>query len=98
MEVEPPRRLGLLRGSVTGVSCSGETRALAGATVWLDGRLDEFTLPTDSLGTYARWLDSRNAPATMITGLDGWVPDVREITLRSGRTTVADVVLHQDGC
>ena len=98
LEVEPPRKWGLLRGSVTGVSCEGSTRPLAGATVWLDGRLDDFTLPTDASGKYARWLDSRNAPATMITGLDGWVPDVRSVSLMAGRTTVADVVLHQDGC
>ncbi|MBM7783660.1 hypothetical protein JOD67_000340 [Tenggerimyces flavus] len=29
---------------------------------------------------------------------EGWVPDVRSISLRAGRTTVADVVLQQDGC
>ncbi|MBM7783657.1 Kelch repeat-containing protein [Tenggerimyces flavus] len=98
LSVSPPRRWGLLRGTVTGVSCEGVARVLAGATVWLDGRLDDFTLPTDASGSYARWLDSRNGPATMITGLDGWVPDVRSVSLRAGRTTVADVVLQQDGC
>lgn len=98
VSVSPPRKWGLLRGTVTGISCEGISRPLPGATVWLDGRLDDFTLPTSAAATYARWLDSRNTPATLITGLDGWVPDVRTVTLRPGRTTVTDITLHQDGC
>ncbi len=98
MTVDPPRRWGLLRGTVSGTSCDGTVRPLPGATVWLDGRLDDFTLPTDSTGAYAQWLDARNAPATLVAGLDGWIPEVRTVDLRAGRPTVVDVTLQENGC
>lgn len=98
MTADPPNRWALLRGTVTGLRCDGTAEALPGASVWLDGRLDDFTLSTGTDGTYARWLDSRNAPATLVVGQDGWVPEVRQVSLRSGGTTTVDVQLFQDGC
>jgi hypothetical protein len=98
MAADPPRGWGLVRGAVTGVGCDGTARALPGATVSLDGRRDDFTVPTDGAGRYARWLDSRNAPLTLIAGLDGWNPEVRTVNLRAGQRVTVDVQLQQADC
>lgn len=98
MKVDPPDRWGVLTGTVTGASCDGSIEPLPGASVWLDGRLDDFTVPTDEAGTFGRWLDSRNGPATMIVGLDGWIPETRTVRLTAQRTTTENVRLHRSDC
>ena len=98
MLVNAPRRWGKLTGTVTGASCDGTVAPLPGATVWLHGRTDEFTIPTDADGRYIRWLDSANSPATVVVGLDGWTPQTTKIKLSGGRTTTLDVKIGRASC
>jgi N-acetylneuraminic acid mutarotase len=95
---DAPRRWGKLTGTVTGASCDGTLAPLPGASVWVHGRTDDFTIPTDADGRYTRWLDSRNSPATVVVGLDGWTPQTTKVKLSGGRTTTLDVTLRPASC
>jgi Kelch motif len=98
MLADAPRRWSMLVGTVRGVNCDGSVAPLPGATVWLDGRIDDFTIPTGADGRYVRWLDSKNTPATAVVGLDGWTSQPQRVRLSAGRTTTLDVTLQRASC
>jgi subtilisin family serine protease/N-acetylneuraminic acid mutarotase len=93
MNVEPPEQWGKVAGAVAGERCDGSTVPLPGATIAIDSRASIHTLRTDADGRYALWLDQRHNPLSVIAGLDGWRPEVKEVEIRAGETTNADFVL-----
>lgn len=98
MNVMPPRRWSKLAGTVTGVACDTTSSPLPGATVQVDSRTMDWTFSTDANGQYARWIDRRNNPLTVIASKDGYKPQSDEVRLLQGQTTIADFALEEVGC
>ncbi|WBQ07495.1 S8 family serine peptidase [Kribbella sp. CA-293567] len=93
LTVTPPTAWSKLAGTVTGVSTSGTTAPLAGATVQVDSWSQSYTFITDKDGGYAYWLDRRNNPLTLIAAKDGYRPQTRSTRLINGETVVEDFAL-----
>ncbi|MPZ86323.1 MAG: galactose oxidase [Actinophytocola sp.] len=94
MRVERPRTWGEITGTVTGRECSGDTSALAGAPVWVDGRDVSYPLTTDAQGHYSLWLDQRHNPLSVIATKDGYRPKSATAHVRPGRSTTQDFALQ----
>ncbi|WP_242002104.1 S8 family serine peptidase [Kribbella steppae] len=93
MNVTPPTTWSKLLGTVTGVSTSGVTAPLPGATVQVDSWASSYTFITDSSGKYAYWLDRRNNPLTLIAAKDGYKPQTRTTRLIAGEPVTEDFAL-----
>lgn len=93
MNVTPPNTWSKLLGTVTGVSSSGATAALPGATVEVDSWAQSYTFITDKDGKYAYWLDRRNNPLTLIAAKDGYKPQTRTVKLVAGTPVTSDFAL-----
>ena len=98
MNVTPPRRWGKLAGTVSGVACDGTTDPLPGATVQVESFAQEWTFNTDANGEYARWIDRRHNPLTVIAAKDGYQPEVDRVRIQAGETVRADFDLDRTGC
>lgn len=94
MNVTPPPTWGKLTGTVTGVSCDGQTSPLADATVHLSTWVMELTLFTGTDGGYAHWLDFRHSPFFVIVAKDGYQPQFRQTSITAGETTTENWTLH----
>ncbi len=93
MNVTPPTTWSKLLGTVTGVSTSGVTAPLPGATVEVDSWAPEYTFITDKDGNYAYWLDRRNNPLTLIAAKDGYKPQTRTTKLVAGTPVTENFAL-----
>jgi hypothetical protein len=98
MHITPPVTWGKLAGTVTGVSCQGESSPLAGATVQVDSWATDWTFETDAQGQYAYWIDVRNNPLSIIAAKDGYKPKFRTVRIRQGQTVTANFALQKAGC
>ncbi|MFD4946175.1 carboxypeptidase regulatory-like domain-containing protein [Streptomyces sp. NPDC058409] len=96
LDVNPPKTWGKITGMVTGVSCTGTSAPLTGATVQIASRTASFTLRTDRNGKYVLWLDVSNNPLTVIAAKDDWATQTRSVKITKGRTTTADFSLKPD--
>ncbi|WP_405820297.1 carboxypeptidase regulatory-like domain-containing protein [Streptomyces sp. NBC_01390] len=102
LKVTIPRTWGHLSGTVTDRRTGAP---LAGATVQIcpaahagapgcDRRTHTVrTVRTDSDGRYDLWLDARPSPLRITASADGHRPATKEVTLRPGRATTADLSL-----
>ncbi|MEU4195774.1 S8 family serine peptidase [Kribbella sp. NPDC026611] len=93
MNVTPPTTWSKLLGTVTGVSSSGTSAPLPGATVEVDSWAQSYTFITDKDGHYAYWLDRRNNPLTLIAAKDGYKPQTRTTKLVAGTPVTEDFAL-----
>lgn len=93
MNVTPPTTWSKLLGTVTGVSTSGVTAPLPGATVEVDSWASSYTFITDKNGNYAYWLDRRNNPLTLIAAKDGYKPQTRTTKLIAGTPVTENFAL-----
>jgi subtilisin family serine protease len=93
MNVTPPTTWSKLLGTVTGVSTSGVTAPLPGATVEVDSWASSYTFITDKDGNYAYWLDRRNNPLTLIAAKDGYKPQTRTTKLIAGTPVTENFAL-----
>ncbi|QNE17719.1 S8 family serine peptidase [Kribbella qitaiheensis] len=93
MNVTPPTTWSKLLGTVTGVSISGVTAPLPGATVEVDSWASSYTFITDKDGNYAYWLDRRNNPLTLIAAKDGYKPQTRTTKLVAGTPVIENFAL-----
>ena len=95
LHVNPPKSWGKMNGTVLGVTASGGTAPLSGATVQVDSWASSYTLTTTSDGTYALWLDTRNNPLTVIVAKDGYQPTVATVKIKKGVAVVTDFTLKR---
>jgi hypothetical protein len=95
LTVAAPKTWGKVAGTVLGVTASGGTAPIAGATVQLDGALASYTLTTATDGTYAIWLDVKNNPLTEIVAKDGFQPTATTVKLTKGGTVTKDFTLKR---
>ncbi|MCW3817747.1 carboxypeptidase regulatory-like domain-containing protein [Micromonospora sp. DR5-3] len=96
MTVQPPKDWGKATGVVTGVDCKGNSTALRGATVRINGKKGwTYTLKTDADGRYAIWAPKDN-PVTINAVRDGWEPQFRLVNLKAGETIATDFALRPD--
>jgi hypothetical protein len=93
MNVTPPTTWSKLLGTVTGVSSTGVSAPLPGATVQVDSWAQSYTFITDKDGNYAYWLDRRNNPLTLIAAKDGYKPQTRTTRLVAGEPVIEDFAL-----
>jgi hypothetical protein len=93
LTVTPPSTWAKIQGTVTGVSTSGASKPLPGATVEVDSWAQSYTFTTDAAGQYAYWLDIRNNPLTLIAAKDGYKPQTRSTELVSGEPITEDFAL-----
>lgn len=93
MNVTPPKTWSKLQGTVTGVSSSGVSAALPGATVQVDSWAQSYTFITDKEGKYAYWLDRRNNPLTLIAAKDGYRPQTRMTRLVANQPVTENFAL-----
>jgi N-acetylneuraminic acid mutarotase len=95
LHVNPPSTWGKITGTVLGVTATGGTAPLAGATVQIDSWASTYTLTTATDGTYALWLDTRNNPLTVIVAKDGYQPTVATVKITKGATVVSNFTLKR---
>ncbi|MFC4032612.1 carboxypeptidase regulatory-like domain-containing protein [Streptomyces polygonati] len=95
LHVDPPKTWGKITGTVLGVTASGGTAPIAGATVQIDSWASTYSLTTAADGTYALWLDTRNNPLTVIVAKDGYQPTVATVKLTKGATVTSDYTLKK---
>nr|WP_245791464.1 carboxypeptidase regulatory-like domain-containing protein [Actinacidiphila rubida] len=95
LHVNPPKTWGKMNGTVLGVTATGGTAPLAGATVQVDSWASTYTLTTTSDGTYALWLDTRNNPLTVIVAKDGYQPTVATVKIKKGLAVITDFTLKR---
>ncbi|MBM9507646.1 carboxypeptidase regulatory-like domain-containing protein [Actinacidiphila acididurans] len=95
LHVNPPKTWGKITGTVLGVTATGGTAPLAGATVQIDTWATSYTLTTGSDGTYALWLDTRNNPLTLIVAKDGYQPTTTTVKIQKGATTTSNFTLKR---
>lgn len=93
LSVTPPSTWAKLQGTVTGVSKTGASAPLAGATVQVDSWAQSYTFSTDASGEYAYWLDIRNNPLTLIAAKDGYKPQTRSTELLADEPVTEDFAL-----
>lgn len=93
MNVSPPKSWGKLQGTVTGVTCGGETVGVP-ATVRVNaaGSGAGFTLTADASGTYMVWLPKGRYD--VIVAKDGWVPEFDRIRVTAGFVATLDFSLE----
>jgi hypothetical protein len=95
LHVNPPKTWGKANGTIYGVTASGGTAPLAGATVQVDSWAATYTLTTAADGTYALWLDTRNNPLTVIIAKDGYQPTVATVRIKKGVAVITDFTLKR---
>ncbi|WP_327365408.1 carboxypeptidase-like regulatory domain-containing protein [Streptomyces sp. NBC_01217] len=95
MHVNPPKHWGKYAGTVLGADDAGGTAPLAGATVRLDAKTSSHTLTTAEDGTFALWLDARDAPLTVTVTKDGYQPATAKVKIEKGETTIGDFTLKK---
>ncbi|MER5755349.1 carboxypeptidase regulatory-like domain-containing protein [Streptomyces sp. NPDC002088] len=95
MHVNPPKHWGKYAGTVLGADGAGGTAPLAGATVRLDAKTSSHTLTTAEDGTFALWLDARDAPLTVTVTKDGYQPATAKVKIEKGETTIGDFTLKK---
>ncbi|MFI1097919.1 carboxypeptidase regulatory-like domain-containing protein [Streptomyces sp. NPDC020917] len=95
LHVDPPKTWGKMNGTILGVTATGGTAPLSGATVQVDSWASSYTLTTTSDGTYALWLDTRNNPLTVIVAKDGYQPTVATVKIKKGVAVVTDFTLKR---
>jgi hypothetical protein len=100
MNVTPPKTWGKVAGTVLGRDCQGNTAPLNGAQIHINGQFGYmFDLSTDAAGKYARWLDTKYSPLTIIASKDGYISQTKsKITLKKGKTTTVNFTLQKLGC
>ncbi|WP_370516938.1 S8 family serine peptidase [Micromonospora sp. HM134] len=83
MNVSPPNNWGKIQGTVTGVTCGGQTVGVP-ATIRLNlvNSTTGVTLTADAQGRYAWWLPKGKYEA--IVAKDGWVPQVQRTVVEAG--------------
>lgn len=93
MNVSPPRSWGKLQGTVTGVTCGGETVGVP-ATVRVNaaGSGAGYTLTADASGQYAWWLPKGRYD--VIVAKDGWIPEVERTKVKAGFVGTLDFSLE----
>lgn len=93
MNVSPPKSWGKLQGTVTGVTCGGETVGVP-ATVRVNaaGSGAGFTLKADASGTYTVWLPKGRYD--VIVAKDGWVPEFDRTRVEAGFVATLDFSLE----
>ncbi|WP_018254635.1 S8 family serine peptidase [Salinispora mooreana] len=93
MNVSPPKSWGKLQGTVTGVTCGGETAGVP-ATVRVNaaGSGAGFTLTADASGKYMVWLPKGRYD--VIVAKDGWVPEFDRIRVTAGFVATLDFSLE----
>jgi subtilisin family serine protease len=94
MLVTAPNNWGKIAGTVTGVSCKGDVSPLVGATVQINGKLEQLPLKTDKSGRYARWMATGNNPLNVIVAQAGYQPQTRQVQLKPKQTTLQDFHLQ----
>ena len=98
LTVTPPPAWGKLRGTVSGVSCTGATAPLAGATLQVDSWAGSWTFTTGSDGGYAYWFNVRHNPLQLIAAKDGYKPQTKKVRLVRGTTVTGNFALKKNGC
>lgn len=98
MHVPFPANFGTLQGTVSGFGqCDTPGSTLAGATVFIDGQLQDFTIQTDANGFYTWALDEANSPITLTVSANGYVQEVRSgVIVVAQQTTTEDFTLRLD--
>lgn len=93
MNVSPPKSWGKLQGTVTGVTCGGETAGVpATVRVNASGSGAGFTLTADASGKYTVWLPKGRYD--VIVAKDGWVPEFDRIRVQAGFVATLDFSLE----
>ena len=103
MTVTPPHQWGGIIGTITdattGQPISGP---LGGATIQVCSYSTgstctpvHYTLKTDSKGHYTLWLDERDSPLQVIAAADGYIQQIRRITIRPGTATTINFALSR---
>jgi N-acetylneuraminic acid mutarotase len=98
MHVPLPASFGILNGTVTGLGhCDAPGGPIEGATVFIDGQIEDFTLTTDENGFYTWALDSANSPVEITVTADGFVGEtVSGVIITPQQTTTTDFELRLD--
>lgn len=98
MHVPFPANFGTLQGTVSGLGqCDTPGGTLAGATVFIDGQLQDFTIQTDANGNYTWALDEANSPITLTVSANGYVQEIRSgVIVVAQQTTTEDFTLRLD--
>lgn len=93
MNVSPPSNWGKLQGTVTGVTCGGETVGVP-ATVRVNaaGSGAGYTLTADASGAYVWWLPKGRYD--VIVAKDGWVPEIDRTRVKAGFVGTLDFSLE----
>ncbi|MFJ6195927.1 S8 family serine peptidase [Micromonospora sp. NPDC092111] len=93
MNVSPPASWGKLQGTVTGVTCGGQTVGVpATIRVNLVGSTTGTTLTADGQGRYAWWLPKGRYE--VIVAKDSWVPEVVRTQVEAGIVGTLDFSLE----
>jgi N-acetylneuraminic acid mutarotase len=98
MNVTPPKTWGKITGTVSGLACAGTTGPLQGAAVQIDGAAADYTLTTDSNGSYEYWIDKSDNPLTVIVSQDSWQSQATGEKIKAGATVSANFTLSPDSC
>jgi N-acetylneuraminic acid mutarotase len=98
MHVPVPPNFGLLEGTVDGTGrCDIPGGPIEGATVFVDGPSEDFTLETDSNGHYQWFFDAANSPVDITVSAPGYLGDtVTGVVMTAGGTTTQDFTLRLD--
>ncbi len=98
MHVPLPANFGTLNGTVTGLQqCDAPGGPIEGATVFIDGQNEDFTLTTDANGFYTWALDAANSPVTITVSADGYNGESQSgVIITPQQTTTTDFELRLD--
>lgn len=97
MHVNAPN-FGTLNGAVNGMGrCDAAGSAIDGATVFVDGPLEDYTLTTNASGNYTRSFDAANSPVNITVSAPGYVTQtLTGVILVAGQITTEDFALRMD--
>ena len=98
MTVPLPGNFGTLNGTVTGLGqCDAPGAPIEGATVFVDGPLEDFTLTTDANGFYTWSFDAANSPVDITVSAPGYIGEsATGVVITAGQTTTVDFELRLD--
>ena len=98
MHVPLPPDFGTLNGTVTGLGqCDAPGGPIEGATVFVDGPLEDFSLTTDQNGQYTWSFSESNSPVDITVSAPGFVGETATgVVITAGQTTTVDFELRLD--
>jgi N-acetylneuraminic acid mutarotase len=98
MHVPLPPTWGTLNGTVEGLArCDTPGSGIEGATVFVDGPLEDFTLETDSNGSYTWSFDAANSPVDITVSAPGYIgQNLTGVVITAQEITTEDFSLRLD--